>query len=149
MEVDLDRAPTEPASISGTSGDPLLKRLVDLADLGFSPRLTLLSNGTIISGTLVSPSTYRTALAESIRGSDGLADAFGTLDSIVAAAIDIEDPVVTEAAPWEPEPRFIHLSDVRLGGDPTQVAPFLRIRLPAVSAFWLTTSHRGDEGEAG
>src|SRR3990170_4263132 len=136
-ETDLEQPE---AQITGLSGDPLLKRLVDMAQLGWRARLILFSNGQFISGTLVSPKAFRAALAESIRSRPEDIPAFSTLDSIVAAAIDAEDPGPTGlGSPYDvPEPRFIHLADVHMGLPGQPAAPFLRLRLPAVSGFWVT-----------
>lgn len=124
----------------GLSGDPLLKRLVDLAQLGFSPRLTIVSNGMVINGTLVSATVYRSALASSLRQGAGL---FATLDGLIAAAIDADEPGTSglgSTLNQGPEPRFIHLADVTGGLEDAPLAPFLRLRLPAVSGFWLTVT---------
>ena len=130
------------ANPSGMSGDPLLKRLVDLAQLGWQARLIVLSNGQYIEGTLVSSKAFRTALASEIRvgattGSG--AQLYETLDGMIAAAIDAEDPGPSElGAPSDiPEPRFIHLTDVLVGRSDATPLPFLRLRLPAVSGFWV------------
>lgn len=45
------------------SGDPLLKRLVDLARLGWEADLVLFSNGAVITGNLISGAKFREALA--------------------------------------------------------------------------------------
>jgi hypothetical protein len=126
----------------GTSGDPLLKRLVDLAQLGWQARLILLSNGQYIEGTLVSPKAFRTAMASEIR--DGMAGGpsdplYETLDAMIAAAIDAEDPGPSDlGAPSDiPEPRFIHLAEVLIGRNNPTTLPFVRLRLPAVSGFWV------------
>lgn len=141
--------PSEPANEVETpaltqkveSGDPLLKRLVDLSRIGWEADLVLLSNGTVITGRLISGAKFRAALAESIRtresqqGSD--------FDSIVAAAVAAEEPPPEpEPEPDLPEPRFIHLADVRVLEGDKPIAPFLRLRLPAVSGFWIA-SRRG------
>jgi hypothetical protein len=42
-------------SLGGTSGDPLLKRLVDLAQRGFTAEMTLYSNGQVIHGYVLAP----------------------------------------------------------------------------------------------
>ena len=83
---ETDRLP-QPAM----SGDPLLKRLVDLAHIGFSARLVLISNGQLLSGRLISPDVWRAALAESIRDRERSMAAFATLDEMVAAAIEAQD----------------------------------------------------------
>jgi hypothetical protein len=133
----------ETPDTGGTSGDPLLKRLVDLAQLGFQPDLVILTNGEVIRGVLVSARTYRTALANSIRAAEA-DDAYAALEELVATAIEKEDPGPSGmGAPSDvPEPRYIHLANVRLGRDAQPFAPFLRLRLPAVSGFWLESSPR-------
>ena len=141
--VNADRPPEVHAGLPGTSGDPLLKRLVELAQLGWQARLIVLSNGQYIEGTLVSGKAFRTALASEIRiGSDTRAGAlYETLDSMVAAAVDAEDPGPSDlGAPSDiPEPRFIHLARVVIGHPDEAIRlPFLRLRLPAVSGFWVT-----------
>lgn len=121
--------------VTGVSGDPLLKRLVDLAHLGWSARLLLLSNGQLLTGTLISPATFRAALAASIRGSSG--HSASPFDDHVASVVDAEDPPVPDPAGEIPEPRFIHLADVVFLPPTDLQLPFLRMRLPAVSAFWV------------
>lgn len=122
------------------SGDPMLKRLVDLAHLGWRADLLILTNGVFLSGTLISPQTFRNALAESIQARADDTHLAG-LDSIVARAVAAEEPPPDPRplALDAPEPRFIHLRDVRVGFGSQVTAPYLRLRLPAVSGFWLTT----------
>ena len=120
------------------SGDPLLKRLVDLARLGWGADLVLLSNGVVITGNLISGAKFREALAESIRSRPVEQGVSGDFDRIVAAAVAAEDPPSSSSEePDLPEPRFIHLADVRLLGAKDQLAPFMRLRLPAISGFWV------------
>jgi hypothetical protein len=129
---------------TGLSGDPLLKRLVELAALGWRARLVILSNGIVVTGTLISPAAFREALAASIthRVED---PAYEMLDEVVATAITAQDPEPLGAGLAEgPEPRFVHLSDVKVGSDVD--LPFLRLRLPAISGFWLADSPRGENG---
>jgi hypothetical protein len=131
----------------GESGDPLLKRLVDLAQLGWQPELVIFSNGAWLRGRLVSPKTFRAALAESIRVGGDADSSFAALDVMVASAIEREDPGPSGlGAPSDlPEPRFIHMAAVREATNGREIAPFIRLRLPAVSAFWLV----GRDDEAG
>jgi len=125
-------------SARSESGDPLLKRLVDLARLGWEADLVLFSNGAVITGNLISGAKFRAALAESIRSRPVEEGASGDFDRIVAAAVSAEDPPSSaDQEPDLPEPRFIHLADVRLLGAEDQLAPFMRLRLPAVSGFWV------------
>lgn len=139
--ADDSGGPLEPGGLSGISGDPLLKRLVDLAHLGWSRRIVLFSNGQVISGALISPAQFRAALAASIReGSEGQAST--GMDELVASVVDAEDPPVPDATPAAPEPRFIHLADVRIGVSQEPLTPFMRLRLPAASGFWISP---GDE----
>lgn len=131
--------PTIPVvSVRPESGDPLLKRLVDLARLGWEADLVLFSNGAVITGNLISGAKFRAALAESIRSRPVEEGASGDFDQIVAAAVSAEDPPSSsDQEPDLPEPRFIHLADVHLLGAERQLAPFMRLRLPAVSGFWV------------
>ena len=154
--------PSEPGSqaqvLQGTmkveSGDPLLKRLVDLAQLGFHARLTLFSNGQVIQGSLIPAQLYCSNLAGSIRSREKEAGLFGSLDEIVARAIeaemplDMDDDAEDTGGDEPPEPRYIHLADVTIGAQREPMAPFLRLRLPAVSGFWLEPQE-GEAGEAG
>lgn len=126
----------------GESGDPLLKRLVDLARIGWEAELVLVSNGAVISGKLISGSKYRAALAESIRSRGEPGASVSDFDAIVAAAVAAEDPPPVEQRPDLPEPRFIHLEDVHMLGSQGQIAPYMRLRLPAVSGFWIVTKPR-------
>ena len=135
---ELDSGDEELGAVRQESGDPLLKRLVDLAHLGWEADLVILSNGSWFQGRLISGSEYRAALAESIRGRRGGSGLYDELDLIVAAAIDAEDPPAPDIGP--PEPRFIHLAGVRALGGPRVITPFLRLRLPAVSGFWVIAS---------
>jgi hypothetical protein len=131
------------SSLRPESGDPLLKRLVDLARLGWEAELVLLTNGAVITGSLISASKFRAALAESIRSRPAEAGASGDFDQIVAAAVSAEDPSsYADQEPDIPEPRFVHLADVRLLGGVGQLAPFMRLRLPAVSGFWVREQKR-------
>lgn len=116
------------------SGDPLLKQLVDLGNLGWQPELLLFSNGELIRGRLISAALFKAALAESIRRTGGEQL---PVDSVVATAIAQYEPSLDEEGHEVPEPRFIHLADVRIG-DSEPFAPFMRLRLPAVSGFWIT-----------
>jgi hypothetical protein len=132
-DPEVTRSPeADPPPPPGTSGDPLLKRLVDLAKVGWEAELILLSNGIVVTGRLISGVKYRAALAQSLR--EGTPSG---LDELVAAAVEAEDPPAHEDEAPEPEPRFIHLADVRIGDDGEPVAPYMRIRLPAVSGFWI------------
>jgi hypothetical protein len=121
----------------GTSGDPLLKRLVDLAKVGWEANLVLFSNGSWISGRLISGVKFRAALAESITAA-GEGSRTANLDSLVASAVAAEDPPSPVDDELQPEPRFIHLADVRVLGNDSIVAPYLRLRLPAASGFWIS-----------
>lgn len=127
------------------SGDPLLKRLVDLAKLGWEADLVLYSNGTFITGHLISGVKFRAALAESIRSGAGAKPSSAEFDGVVAAAVAAEDPPPMMDADGDmPEPRFVHLADVRTLGAKEPCAPFMRLRLPAVSGFWIqprTSNH--------
>ena len=127
---------------TGQSGDPLLKRLVDLASLGWAARLAVISNGVLVRGTLVSAGVFREALAAAItrRGGD---PTYAMLDDLVAAAVEADDPEPLWAQEGVPEPRFIHLADVQIG--PDGHLPFLRLRLPAVSGFWLDGGEDGED----
>lgn len=116
------------------SGDPLLKQLVDLGNLGWQPELLLYSNGELIRGRLISAALFKAALAESIRRTGGNQL---PVDSVVATAITQYGPSLDEEGHEVPEPRFIHLADVRIG-ESEPVAPFMRLRLPAISGFWIT-----------
>ena len=91
-----------------------------------------------VTGTLIAPGTYRSALAASV-SKGGAKDQpwLEVLDKMVAAAILEEDPDPSPiGTPTnQPEPRFIHLADVVFDRGPT--VPFMRLRLPAVSGFWL------------
>lgn len=138
LEGESEATPT--AVTTGMSGDPLLKRLVDLAHLGWTAKLTFYSNGQVLSGVLISPAQFRSALAASIRTSDP-----GGFDSLVASVVDAEDPPVPDASLGFPEPRFIHLADVRIGTNEEPLAPFMRLRLPAVSGFWISAVGAVDE----
>ncbi len=132
-----------PMAGRGESGDPLLKRLVDLAKLGWEANLVLYSNGAFLSGQLISGAKFRVALAESIRARRPDLSAPGSeFDEIVASAVAAEDPPTEEADLEVPEPRFIHLADVRVFGQAEVSAPFLRLRLPAVSGFWIEAKTR-------
>jgi hypothetical protein len=130
---------------TGLSGDPLLKRLIDLANLGWRTELAMLSNGAVIRGTLISPSEFRAVLADSIQSGDADDPAYQVLREMVAHAVLAEDPdPVPLGRPSDvPEPRFIHLADVTIN-DKDQL-PFIRLRLPAVSGFWLA-NRRQDLG---
>lgn len=133
---------TEPTP-KGESGDPLLKRLVDLSRVGWEADLVLYSNGSVITGHLISGAKFRAALAESIRTRVSAGEPGSDLDSIVAAAVAAEEPPSSpEPEPDLPEPRFIHLADVRLLDGDKPVAPFFRLRLPAVSGFWIRSAPR-------
>jgi hypothetical protein len=136
------------------SGDPLLKRLVDLSQLGFTANLTLFSNGELLSGRLISPRAYFEALASSIEQRGERKGPFGALDDIVAGAIEAESPTEgvedeEELSEGTPEPRYIHLANVCIGVDRRPVAPFLRLRLPAVSGFWVDPLAEEEPGESG
>ncbi len=122
------------------SGDPMLKRLVDLAHLGWRAELVILTNGVFLSGTLISPQTFRNALAQSINARTDDAYLAG-LDSVVARVVAAEEPPPDPRPPAldVPEPRYIHLRDVRVGFGSQVIAPYLRLRLPAASGFWLST----------
>ena len=122
----------------GLSGDPMLKRLVSLSTLGWRARFIVLSNGVAISGTLISPSDYRAALSASVRQGASADKRFEELDLIVAESIlaDDADEVPLGVPADVPEPRYLHLAEVEIG---SIEVPFLRLRLPAVSGFWLTT----------
>lgn len=127
------------APTTGLSGDPLLKRLVDLAQIGFSAEMTLYSNGQVIHGTLISSQTYRQALAETLRSTEGM---FASLDQLIAEAVEEDEPGESglgSTSGLVPEPRFIHLAKATIGTDRRELAPFLRLRLPAVSGFWLSS----------
>ncbi len=126
----------------GESGDPLLKRLVDLARIGWEADLVLFSNGAVLTGRLISGARFRAALAESIRSSGGPEGETSDFNGIVATAVAAEDPPPVEQEPDLPEPRFIHLEDVRLLGSESQIAPYMRLRLPAVSGFWIVPRAR-------
>jgi hypothetical protein len=130
----------------GLSGDPLLKRLVALADLGWRARLVVVSNGTLLVGTLVSPDAFRAALADKVRRRSPDERWYEVLDEMVASAITHDDPDPTPlGSPGDvPEPRFVHLADVAL--DRARL-PYLRLRLPAVSGFWLESVTEPDRSE--
>jgi hypothetical protein len=132
---------------TGLSGDPLLKRLVSLAHLGWAPRLVLLSNGTLVSGTLISPTSFREALAESVRRGPSGEGQFEVLNAMLAKAVTEEDPDPYPLGPPTdvPEPRFIHLAEVTVVGGGR--VPFMRLRLPAVSGFWLSALDEQPESE--
>jgi hypothetical protein len=145
MGMDESDGPDVEPSPGGTSGDPLLKRLVDLAHLGFSADLTLYSNGQVLHGKLISSRTYRAQLATSLRTEGG---AFALLDGLIATAVEEDEPGPSglgSAIGLVPEPRFIHLADVTIGVQREALAPFLRLRLPAVSGFWLSSLGGPDE----
>lgn len=127
---------------TGQSGDPLLKRLVDLSSLGWTARMAVISNGVLIRGTLVSVGVFREALAAAItrRGGD---PSYAMLDDLVAAAVEADDPDPLWMQEGVPEPRYIHLADVQIG--PNERLPFLRLRLPAVSGFWLDGEEDGED----
>lgn len=136
----------EVAQITGTSGDPMLKRLVDLAHLGWSAELTLFSNGAILVGRLISPAQFRAALGESIRGrsTDERASLLG-LDAVVVGIIEAEEPPMSDVSTVA-EPRYLHLANVTLRGQGRQeMVPFMRLRLPAVSGWWVSTESPADE----
>jgi hypothetical protein len=134
---------TEEPAPKVESGDPLLKRLVDLSRVGWEADLILYSNGSVITGRLISGAKFRAALAESIRTRAAAGEPGSDFDSIVAAAVAAEEPPTSpEPEPDLPEPRFIHLADVRLLEGDKPVAPFLRLRLPAVSGFWIRSAPR-------
>lgn len=142
MEDEVEMTPADPVqSVTCLSGDPLLKRLVSLAHLGWTAKLVLFSNGSLLSGTLISGSSYRAALSESVRRGNPDSPQFEVLNGMVANAITEEDadpsPMGLPAA--SPEPRFIHLASVSFVGVETEPVPFLRLRLPAVSGFWITS----------
>jgi hypothetical protein len=122
---------------TGLSGDPLLKRLVELANLGWRAKLIILTNGVVIEGLLISPADFRTVLADSIRNGGDEDRAYLHLREMVADAITADDPdPMPLGRPTDvPEPRFIHLADVTIGSGVR--LPFLRLRLPAVSGFWV------------
>ena len=71
QETTEDRESTEDPTLvpnsRSESGDPLLKRLVVLARLGWEADLVLFSNGAVITGSLISGAKFRAALAEGIR----------------------------------------------------------------------------------
>jgi hypothetical protein len=125
--------------VTGRSGDPLLKRLVDLAKVGWEADLVLFSNGSFIRGRLISGVKFRAALAQSIRAREG-----SDFDALVARIVAAEDPPVPNEEETGPEPRFIHLADVRLGAGSEVRAPYLRLRLPAVSGFWIASKAERD-----
>jgi hypothetical protein len=138
-----DEVETAEPALKVESGDPLLKRLVDLSRIGWEADLILYSNGSAITGHLISGAKFRAALAESIRTRVAAGEAGSDLDSIVAAAVAAEEPPPSpELEPDFPEPRFIHLADVRLLDGDKPIAPFLRLRLPAVSGFWIRSAPR-------
>jgi hypothetical protein len=131
---------------TGLSGDPLLKRLVDLAGLGWSTELALVSNGAVISGTLISQAEFLAALSGEILHREGQPE-YEVLDQLVADAISTADPEPFGVPDdQQPEPRFIHLADVTVAGT---AVPYLRLRLPAVSGFWLTSTKGGGAGATG
>lgn len=141
-----ETATTGSADIGGTSGDPLLKRLVELSKVGWEADLVLFSNGTMVRGRLISGVKFRAALAESIV--ERRPSVSSNLDAIVAQSVAAEDPP-PEQDDNHPEPRFIHLAEVEIGHSPPIRIPFLRLRLPAVSGFWIESTGRGAPNETG
>lgn len=103
-------------NVSFARPDPELETLVSVANTtGLSVKLTLVTNGAVVSGTLISYNRFWHDTASIFEEMDAPSERVRVATRTLARAFREnahDDPAEDDSAPWPP--RFIHLKDARI-----------------------------------
>ncbi|WP_157136894.1 hypothetical protein [Sphingomonas sp. PAMC 26617] len=121
--------------------DWLLTQLVQWAELGLATGVTLLVNGSVLSGITSSERAYINSLKEGF--AEGLAgsSAAGGVDRAFASILEAVDAAQSDEGPI-PYPSYIHLTSAQVfspGSEPlpSKQAISIRVKLASVDSFSL------------